>query len=139
MIKWFEDQEVTEYLLVRNPPSLEAEKEWLDMRARDADSIFWVIEVDGEAIGSTGVQMIDWKNGSGQTGTIIGDRSQWGKGIGSELMQLRADFIFMQTPLRKLKSGYLDGNQASARAQEACGYKEVGRWRKDRFVDGEWR
>jgi RimJ/RimL family protein N-acetyltransferase len=28
---------------------------------------------------------------------------------------------------------------ASARAQKAAGYREVGRWHKDRFVDGEWR
>jgi RimJ/RimL family protein N-acetyltransferase len=26
-----------------------------------------------------------------------------------------------------------------ARAQAAAGYREVGRWQRDRFVDGEWR
>ncbi len=83
--------------------------------------------------------MIDWKNGFGLTGTVIGDKKVWGKGVGGELMKLRADFVFRQTPLRKLKSGYIEGNEASARAQAACGYVEVGRWRKDRFVDGEWR
>jgi len=45
----------------------------------------------------------------------------------------------MQLPLRKLKSGYVDGNEASARAQAAAGYREAGRWRRDQFVDGEWR
>ena len=49
MITWFEDMEVTQYLFVRTPPSLEQEKEWLDARAKDPDSIFWVIEVDGKA------------------------------------------------------------------------------------------
>lgn len=139
MITWFEDMEVTQYLFVRTPPSLEQEKDWLDARAKDPDSIFWVIEVDGKAAGSTGIQMIDWKNGFGLTGTVIGDKKVWGKGVGGELMKLRADFVFRQTPLRKLKSGYLEGNEASARAQAACGYVQVGRWRKDRFVDGEWR
>ena len=139
MITWFEDLEVSQFLFVRNPPSLESEKEWIDARGKDPDSIFWVIEVDGSAVGSTGIQMIDWKNGFGLTGTVIGDKKQWGKGIGRELMQLRAEYAFMQTPLRKLKSGYIDGNEASARAQAACGYVEAGRWRKDRFVDGEWR
>ena len=38
-----------------------------------------------------------------------------------------------------LKSGYLDGNVASARAQKAAGYREVGRWHEDRFVDGQWK
>jgi RimJ/RimL family protein N-acetyltransferase len=139
MIGWFADMEVTHHLFVRFPPSLGQEHEWLDARAKDADSIFWVIEVDGAAIGTTGIQAIDWRNGFGQTGTIIGDKRHWGKGIGAEVMQLRAEFAFMQTSLRKLKSGYLEGNEASGRAQAACGYVEVGRWRKDRFVDGEWR
>jgi RimJ/RimL family protein N-acetyltransferase len=53
-------------------------------------------------------------------------------------MQLRADYAFTQLPLRKLKSGYLEGNVASARAQKSAGYREVGRWHKDRFIDGEW-
>jgi RimJ/RimL family protein N-acetyltransferase len=139
MITWFEDMEVTHFLFVRTPPSLGQEKEWLDARAKDPDSIFWVVEVDGEPVGSTGIQMIDWKDGFGLTGTVIGDKRHWGKGVASELMRLRADFAFMQTPLRKLKSGYIDGNDASARAQASCGYVQVGRWRKDRFVDGEWR
>ena len=139
MITWFEDLEVTQFLFIRTPPSLEQENEFLDTRAKDPDSIFWVIEVDGKAIGSTGIHMIDWKNGFGTTGTVIGDKKHWGKGVGGELMRLRADFAFWQTSLRKLKSGYIDGNDASARAQAACGYVQVGRWRKDRFVDGEWR
>jgi len=114
MITWFEDMEVTQYLFVRTPPSLEQEKEWLDARAKDPDSIFWVVEVDGKAVGSTGIQMIDWKNGFGLTGTVIGDKKVWGKGVGGELMKLRADFVFRQTPLRKLKSGYIEGERACA-------------------------
>jgi RimJ/RimL family protein N-acetyltransferase len=139
MASWFEDMEVTHFLFVRMPPSVEQEKEWIDARAKEPDSITWVIEVDGRAAGTTGIRMIDWTNGFGTTGTVIGDKTVWQKGVGREVMQLRAEFIFMNTPLRKLKSGYLEGNVASARAQAACGYAEVGRWRKDRFVDGEWR
>ena len=139
MLTWFEDMEVTRFLKLRMPPSIDAENEWLDQTARDPDSIQWVIESDGRAVGTTGIRFIDWKNGFGTTGTIIGDKSVWGKGLGTELMQLRAAYAFTQLPLRKLKSGYIEGNEASARAQAAAGYREVGRWRLDRFVDGEWR
>ena len=54
-------------------------------------------------------------------------------------MQLRTRHAFTHLPLRKLKSGYLEGNVASARAQKAAGNREVGRWHLDRFADGEWR
>lgn len=139
MLAWFGDVEVTRFLKVRFPPSLEAEKEFLEKMARDPNTVFWAIEHAGRLAGTTGIMSIDWKLGCGRTGTVIGDKDVWGKGAGRELMQLRAEFAFMQLPLRKLKSGYLEGNTASARAQKAAGYKEVGRWRKDRFIDGAWR
>lgn len=139
MVTWFEDLEVTRFLKLRHPPSLEAEKEWFERTARDPDAIYWVVEFEGQIAGGTGVRMIDWKHGHGTTGTVLGDKKVWGRGLGRELMQLRAEFLFKQTPLRSLRSGYLDGNVASARAQAAAGYKEVGRWHRDRFIDGEWR
>ncbi len=139
MMTWFEDLEVTHYLMVRVPPSLEAEKEWVENAGRDPNAVIWAVEHDGRIVGTTGIHDIDWKNGFGTTGTVIGDRGVWGKGVGRELMRLRADYVFLHLPLRKLKSSYIDGNVASARAQKAAGYREVGRWHADRFVDGAWR
>jgi len=139
MITWFEDLEVTRFLKLRYPPSIEAEKEWLEKVAKNPDQIQWVIEFEGAPVGTTGIVRIDWKNGFGTTGTVIGDKTVWGKGIGREMMQLRAEYAFTVLPLRKLKSAYIDGNVASAKAQAAAGYREVGRWRRDWFVDGEWR
>ncbi|TMC80845.1 MAG: GNAT family N-acetyltransferase [Chloroflexi bacterium] len=138
MVTWFEDLEVTRFIKLRHPPSIDVEKEFLDRMARDPDAIFWVVEHEGRIVGGTSIVQIDWKNGFGTTGTVIGDKAAWGKGMGRELMQLRARYAFTQLPLRKLKSGYLEGNQASARAQKSAGYKEVGRWTADRFIDGKW-
>src|SRR5258708_26369667 len=120
---WFDDLEATRFLGRRNPPSVETEKEWLEIIAKDPDSVVWVVEVDGRAVGRTGIRESDWKNGFGCTGTMIGDRSLWGRGIGREVMQLRARYAFVQLPLRKLKSSYFDGNMARGRAQAAAGYR----------------
>jgi len=139
MPAWFEELEVTHFLELRHPPSLEMEKEFLDRIARDPDTVWWAVEHEGKLVGTTGIHRIDWKHGFGTTGTLIADRTAWGKGLARELMQLRADYAFTQLPLRKLKSAYVDGNEASGRAQKAAGYREVGRWQKERFVDGEWR
>ena len=139
MLTWFEDMEVTRFLALRHPPGIEMEKEWLERMARSNEDIVWVIEYEGRAIGSTAVHMINWKYGHAKTGTSIGDKSMWGKGIGREVMRLRGDYVFTQTPLRKLKSSYYEGNESSARAQAAAGYREVGRLRQETFIDGEWR
>ena len=139
VITWFEDMEVTRFLLLRHPPSIDMEKEWLDRMARSPDDVVWFVEHEGQLVGTTALHMIDWKNGFATTGTVIGDRSAWGKGLGRELMQLRTRYAFTQLPLRKLKSAYLEGNEASAKAQLAAGYREVGRHREDMFIDGKWR
>lgn len=139
MIGWFEDMEVTRFLMLHHPPSLEMEKEWFERIARSADDIIWVIEHEVRPIGSTGIHLINWKFGTGKTGTCIGDKSMWGRGIGTEVMRLRAEYAFTQTPLRKLKSSYYEGNDASAKAQAAAGYREVGRLHDETFIEGEWR
>jgi [ribosomal protein S5]-alanine N-acetyltransferase len=139
MSTWFDDMEVTRFLKLRFPPSVEMEKDFLDRIARDPNTIWWGVEHEGRLVGGTGIHAIDWKHGFGTTGTVLADKSVWGKGMGRELMQLRAEYAFTQTPLRSLRSGYIEGNVASWRAQKAAGYQEVGRWHDDAFVDGKWR
>ncbi len=138
MITWFEELEVTRFLKLRFPPSAGQENEFLENVARDPNHVFWAVEHEGKLVGGTSIRAIDWQHGWGVTGTVIGDRKAWGKGLGRELMKLRADYAFTQLPLQALRSGYLEGNVASARAQKAAGYKEVGRWHRDAFVDGRW-
>jgi [ribosomal protein S5]-alanine N-acetyltransferase len=138
MITWFEDMEVTHHLFRRNPPSLEEEKEWIERMARDPNEVLWIVEHEGRAVGDTAIHGISWRDGSAMTGTVIGDKTVWGRGLGREVMQLRVRYAFTQLPLRKLKSGYLDGNEASGRAQAAAGYREVGRYRQEHFVGGSY-
>jgi RimJ/RimL family protein N-acetyltransferase len=139
MPSWFEDLEVTKFLELQHPPSLDMEKEWISSNARDPNGVLWAIEVDGRLVGTTGIREIDWKSGVGETGTLIADKRVWGRGVARELMRLRADYAFRHLPLRKLKSAYYDGNAASGRAQAAAGYREVGRLKKERWADGRWR
>ena len=135
---WLADPEVVRYILLRYPPTLEAEREWFGRVSRDPAEIVWGIEFEGRLVGTSGVHRIDWANGHASTGTLIGDRSAWGKGVGGESMRLRTRYCFMETTLHKLNSSYLDGNTASGRAQAAAGYREVGRRREEYFRAGRW-
>ncbi|HLQ60610.1 MAG TPA: GNAT family protein [Candidatus Acidoferrales bacterium] len=138
MASWFEDLEVTERLLRRFPPTLAQEQEWLEKSGKDANTIIWAVEFDGRLVGVTGIHDIDWAQQHAVTGTLIGDKSAWRKGLAGELMQLRTEFAFRQLTLRKLNSGYVEGNEASWRAQRKSGYREVGRRRQEQFRDGRW-
>jgi len=122
MAGWFEDLEVTATILRRFPPGLGEEEDWLRRTATDPDSIFWAVELEGRLVGATGVHDIDWHNGHGTTGLILGDKSVWGRGLAREVMSVRTRFLFGETTLRSPRSGYLDGNEASRRAQAARMY-----------------
>jgi RimJ/RimL family protein N-acetyltransferase len=139
IVGWFEDTEVTRNLNILLPPSVAGEREWLAARAQDEHNVGWGIEHEGRLVGLAGIQGIDWISRHGETGTVIGERSIWGRGIGTEAMQLRARFAFEMLNLNKLNSGYFDGNEASAEAQRRTGYREVGRRRQEQFRHGRWR
>src|SRR5215472_15380585 len=96
MITWFENQEVTAFLSARIPMSLESERAWLQSVSEDPNIVVWAIEHEGRIVGSTSIAAIDWQNLHAITGTLIGDRSAWGKGIAGEMMRLRADYAFLQ-------------------------------------------
>ena len=139
MASWFEDMEVTRFLKLRFPPSLAAEKEWLENVGKAPDQVVWGVEREARLIGITGLHRIDWPNQRAVTGTVIGDKSAWRQGIASEVMAMRTRYAFTQLPLRKLTSSFIEGNQASWRAQEKAGYRQAGRYREQEFRDGQWR
>lgn len=138
VIEWFADMEVTRYLNLVFPPSLQQEEDFLKRIGESKTDVWWVIEADGRTIGATGIHGIDWINANAATGTIIGDKSCWRKGYGSEAMALRTEYAFRQLNLHKLKSGAFNENEPSKRALQKAGYREVGVFREDFWREGKW-
>lgn len=130
--------EVTRYLGRQEPMSLDGELQWLEAHATNPNTVGWTIEVDGKCVGNVGFDAIDWRNGHAAVGIFIGDPSLWGQGITTEVARLLAEYAFTQLPLRKIKSGYLEPNTASARAQARVGLCEVGRWHAEHWRNGQW-
>jgi RimJ/RimL family protein N-acetyltransferase len=137
-VEWLSDADVTRTLGNQSAPTLEYEREWLAQRRDEDTSVFWCVEYEGRHVGSTGIWLIDWTNRHAKTGTVIGDKSVWNRGIAGEAMRLRTRYAFETLDLHKLYSGYLDGNEASWRAQRSAGYREVGRHREHFFRAGRW-
>ena len=87
--RWFADMEVTRYLLYRFPFTTKWEEEWLEQLGRDPNQVLWAIVLrhNGKLIGNTAIEKIDWRNRRGQTGTVIGEKDEWGKGYAGESMR----------------------------------------------------
>ncbi len=141
--RWMTDPEVTQFLLVGDfPITRMAEKDWFEARSKgltNTDLIFAIETLDGEHLGTSGIHDIDFRNGSGMTGSLLGDPTQWGKGYGTDAARTRARYAFDVLGLRLLRSSYIEGNERSARMQEKSGYVEIGRWPKAFWKRGSYR
>lgn len=135
---WFANVEVTRYLIMRFPPSLQMEEEWFKRTAESADTVYWVMKVDGRTVGSSALHAIDWMNRHATTGTIIGDPADWGQGYASEATHLRTAFAFQELGLERLETESYAGNTGMHRALERSGYRSIGRRRKQQWAGGQW-
>lgn len=136
--RWFADREVTRYLHMRFVPSPKMEEEWLERASKDEHGVIWAIVVDGHTIGTTGIHEINWRHRRASTGIVIGERSEWGKGYGSETVRLRTRYAFTELNLEKLMTEVYEGNHASRRELEKAGYRQYGLARRHAFIEGEW-
>lgn len=136
--KWLADTEVTRYMGRATPPTMKEETEWFERTGQSDKDVLWAILVGDKHIGSTGIHAIDWRDQHAITGNLIGDKSEWGKGYGSEAVRLRTAYAFTETPLQKLQSEVFFDNIGSRRCLEKAGYKQFGVARRHIFRNGAW-
>jgi ribosomal-protein-alanine N-acetyltransferase len=136
--RWFSDLEVMRFLSRDTPPTLRQEEEWLDHVSRSETDVVWGIFADEQHIGSIGIHRINWRNRRASTGTLIGDKRWWGRGIAGEAMRLRTAYAFEELGLDKLITQVFSGNVASRKALESVGYQTVGLYRHHEFRQNQW-
>jgi RimJ/RimL family protein N-acetyltransferase len=129
MRQWMNDPEVTTYLGRILPLYEKEEEEWFEnIHKRTNDLVLGIVaRKEKKLIGSMGLHQIHWSNRTAVTGTVIGNKSYWSKGYGSEAKMLLLDFAFNALDLQVILSRALSTNQRSIAYSKKCGYKEVGR------------
>ncbi|MFX1322441.1 MAG: GNAT family N-acetyltransferase [Promethearchaeota archaeon] len=142
-LKWINDPEITQYLLIFKPITKEMEEEWFEsLKDRENDVLFSIlIPLNGgseKLIGNCGIHKIDWKNRVGECGIMIGDKSEQGKGCGTEAMELLITYGFNTLNLNRLQLSVYDFNIPAIKLYKKLGFIEEGRKRKAYFINGEY-
>jgi RimJ/RimL family protein N-acetyltransferase len=138
-LRWFNDPEVTRWVLRDLPMTRAAEEEWFASAARSQSEIVWGIHTeDGRHIGMTGLHGIDYRHGNAVTGIVIGEKDCWGQGYATEVLAVRTRWVFDDLGLRRLESECFAENAASARCLEKTGYRRIGTARKRIWRGGRW-
>lgn len=138
-VPWANCRVDVEGTYIRGPYWPENFVEWVRtlQKKKGEDEVFAVLLKTGitrrpsyQYVGHTGIHRIQWPAGHGTTGSIIGQRSAQGRGVGTEAKLLLLYHAFRVLNLRKVLSGVKSFNARSAGHLLKCGYSIVGRYRK---------
>jgi ribosomal-protein-alanine N-acetyltransferase len=91
--------------------------------ASDRDLFFGILDKDLDRhVGNIKLGPINRHHGLGEIGIMIGDRSAWGRGVGSRAIDRVAVVARDELGLRRLTAGCYASNVGSARAFEKAGF-----------------
>ncbi|MFO8010694.1 MAG: GNAT family N-acetyltransferase [Dehalococcoidia bacterium] len=93
----------------------------------DTGKIQFAIEtMEGEHIGNCTCYNIDMHAQEAELGIMIGDRSYWGKGYGSDAVKTLIRYILRELGLRRISLHTLTWNVRAQECFERCGFTHCG-------------
>ena len=144
VMKWVNDEEVTDLLggeMLAYPVSSITEAKFIEAAAASSDKQkSFAIETLAERryIGAISFNVIDWRNRCAGLGIVIGDKSLWGKGYGTDAMRVLIRLGFDKMNLHRLWLHVHDYNQRAVASYEKCGFKREGVLREEHFARGKY-
>lgn len=145
-VRWINDPDVTENLIMVSPISRVEEENWYDdMMKRPPNEHILVIEIrnqtqqsDYRPIGTCSFINIDWRNRAAEIGIMIGEKAFWDKGYGSETMRLMLDHGFGTLNFHRIYLQVYAKNKRGIRAYEKAGFQHEGMFRQAHYQHGQY-
>lgn len=143
LMKYWNLKEVKRYLLAIGPNAKEEEIEWIkgtwERRQKGQDYVFGiVVKEENLYIGNVEIGIRNQINRRGYAGIAIFNPSYWGRGFGTEAIQLLIEYGFKNLNLNSVELEVFETNTRAQRCYEKVGFKEVGRRRQAQFFEGRY-
>ena len=137
--EWMNDFEVTDYTGRSGQiMSLEGERKYLEQNS-NPEATFSIITLDGDKlIGTVELERINYTHRTATLGIFIGDKDYLSKGYGTEAIRLLLDYGFNYMNLHSVKLELMSFNERALKCYKKCGFKETGRIRENRFINGNY-
>ena len=137
--EWMNDFEVTDYTGRSGQlMSVQGEKNYLEGNPNPEATFSIVTLDDDKLIGSVGLERIEHVHRTATLGIFIGDKEYLSKGYGTEAIRLLIDYGFNYLNLHSIKLTVFEFNERAIRCYKKCGFKETGRHRENRFINGKY-
>lgn len=136
--RWMDDEEVTRHISSEGGLTLEQEKEFLKKAKNHPVDLFWsVYTKDGKLIGNTALNAYSPKNKRASWGIVIGDKAEWNKGYGTDILKTVMAYVFKQLKLNRFELMVFQDNAAAIKVYKRCGLKKEGIRRKYFIKNGK--
>lgn len=139
--QWMNDPEVINYILSGvYPQNHDNLLDYYESHLKSRNNIlFAIVEIETQRhIGNARLHGIDLLHRKAVRGIVIGDRTSWGKGYGSEAINLVSLYGFETLNLHKLISYTLGDNAGIIKVNEKCGYIREGLMKQEFFRNGKY-
>lgn len=132
------DPEVWRAIGRPDPVNAKQEREFFEEVVSEEGSVQLLVCVDGEPVGTAGLELDNGAVRSAELGYWIAPESH-GNGYGSEAAELVTDYGFSQRGCHRITARVFEFNDASQGLLESLGFTEEGRQREQVFIDGEYQ
>ncbi len=137
--EWLNDFQVADYVGRSGKlMTKEGEKEYLEAN-NNPEATFSIVDLENDKlIGSVSIESIDHLNRCGTLGIFIGDKNYRDKGYGTEAIRIILEYGFKYLNLKNIKLDVMGFNERAIRCYQKCGFKEYGRRRKCKYINGQY-
>ena len=137
--EWLNDFQVTDYTgRSAYITTLEGEKKYFEEN-NEKNYNFFIVTLDNDKlIGTVGLENYDAINRTATLGIFIGDKQYRSQGYGTEAIKLILDYGFNYLNLNNINLDLISSNDRALKCYQKCGFKEYGRRRKCKFVNGKY-
>ena len=136
-VDWLNDYEVVKYTEARfSKYDLSSARQYIAAINESKTDYIWGIIYKGSHVGNIKLGMINYEHKTGYLSYLIGDKSCYGRGIGTFSVGKIVGAASSDFGLEKLKAGYYINNVGSARVLEKNGFSIEGVLKYDAVFEG---
>jgi len=112
-------------------------EKFLEKEPKVNEFYFSIRILEGDVqIGDVGLGVVSWSSRDAFVGIGIGERAFWGKGYGTDAMQVALRYAFQELNLRRVTLNTFAYNPRAIRSYEKAGFSHEGRVRGALSKDG---
>jgi len=111
-------------------PSAKRNAKWMEDRVAELSPARYHFSIrtlaEDKLIGELGLDVVDWSGRDAFVGLGIGETEYWGKGYGTDVMNVLLRFAFTEINLRRVTLSVFEYNPRAIRSYEKAGFRHEG-------------